>query len=160
MLTQELLHHLFDYDATNGNLIWRVKKNRAKPGAVAGNISHGYCRIKINKKHYGAHRLIWLYHFGVMPENDIDHINGNPADNRLENLRLATRAENKQNLRKPRTDNKSGYLGVSKNRKKWIAQIGINGKYHHLGSFDTPELAHEAYLEAKTKLHPFQTLCA
>ena len=160
MLTQELLHSLFFYDAATGNLIWRVQKNNVKIGSVAGCIHRGYCKITINKKSYMAHRLVWLWHFGVMPEQETDHINGNRADNRLENLRLATTSENQQNLRKPRFNNKSGYLGVSKIAKKWQAQIKIDGKAHYLGLFDTPEQAHEAYLEAKAKLHPFQTICA
>lgn len=83
-----------------------------------------------------------------------DHINGNTLDNREENLRSATNAQNTQN-QGLRLDNTSGYKGVTwdKRDKKWKAQIEANGKGKSLGNFDTPELAYQAYCEAAKKLH-------
>jgi hypothetical protein len=88
------------------------------------------------------------------PEGEIDHVNGNPSDNRLENLRIANRFENMKNIKKPVT-NKSGLKGVSWHEKgnKWQAHIRCDGKNHYLGLFQTAELAHEAYKKASNRLH-------
>jgi hypothetical protein len=95
---------------------------------------------------------------GEWPTHQVDHKNSVRNDNRWENLRLATNAQNQQNLRKARADNSSGFLGVFPNKNRWSAQIAINGKSKCLGTFDTPELAHAAYLKAKASIHEFQTL--
>ena len=161
MLNQEQVKELFDYDPDTGHLIWRVKRGtRGVAGKIAGCLDnhHGYFLIRIDGKPYRAHRLIWLYVYGAWPVNDIDHVNGARHDNRIFNLREATRAQNMQNQRNPRTDNKSSYLGVSANRGKWVAQIQANGKKHYIGIYSTQKAAHEAYLFKKRELHPFGTL--
>lgn len=85
----------------------------------------------------------------LLTEEIADHINGNPLDNRRANLRLATRSQNNMN-RKKSSRNKSGFKGVSlhKQNGKWVARIGKDGKYKHLGLFNTPEEAYAAYCEA------------
>ena len=161
MLTQEQVKELFDYDPKTGHLIWRVKRGtRGVPGKIAGGLdhNHGYFLIKIDGTVYRAHRLIWLYVYGSWPVNDIDHVNGARHDNRIFNLREATRAQNMQNQRNPRTDNKSNYLGVSAHREKWMAQIQVNGKKHYIGIYSTRKAAHAAYLDKKREIHPFGTL--
>lgn len=107
-----------------------------------------------------AHRLVWFFATGEMPPHEIDHINGDPADNRIANLRLATSAQNKQNIRNARRHNSTGYLGVSwnKDREMYRADIALNGKRKFLGHYPSPQEAHSAYLLAKAALHPFQTL--
>lgn len=105
-----------------------------------------------------AHRLAWQYATGDVPAADIDHINGVKNDNRLANLRPATRAQNMQNQRRARSDNATGILGVGCVRGRWKSQIQSDGIRMHLGTFDTAEHARSAYLDAKAARHPFQTI--
>ena len=145
----------FSYDKLTGTFFSnKTKKN-------VGHVSNGYVRIKLNKKEkIPAHRLAWLLTYGAFPEGSIDHINGNPLDNRICNLRIANASENGQNQRKPRKDNTSGYLGVyfHTHSNKYMAKIMINNKYKYLGIYTTAEEASKAYLEAKRRLHPFCTI--
>lgn len=102
-----------------------------------------------------AHRLAWLYTFGLFPEGDIDHLNGVRTDNRIVNLRDATRAINAQNRRL-----RNGRLGIDfvKRTKKWRARIGVEGRSEGLGSFESKAAAQAAYLRAKRALHRGNTL--
>jgi len=93
-----------------------------------------------------------------MPSEQIDHINGIRHDNRISNLRLATNKQNCQNTKQARVNNKSGFLGVSPSGDKFISTIQKNGKQLYLGTFETKEEAHEAYLNEKRKLHEFCTI--
>lgn len=124
---------------------------------VAGHLGkQGYLQICINRKLMQAHRLAWLYMHGELPKNIIDHIDGNKANNRILNLRDIDRKGNSQNTKKAKSTNKaSGLLGVSKNKKlnKFTARITVSYKSIFLGLFDTPELAHDAYVKAKRRLH-------
>lgn len=101
-----------------------------------------------------AHDLVWLYVHGRWPEDQIDHINMIPDDNRLKNLREATNAQNGANRRKHR-DNTSGFKGVtwSAERKKWVASIGVNNKSIALGRYAKIEDAVAAYAEAARRYH-------
>ena len=131
-------------------------------GVSAGAVRprDGYIQIAIRRKMYQAHRLAWLYVHGEWPRHQIDHINGNPADNRICNLRDVTQFENMQNLHGPLSRNKSGLLGVSRflDYDLWRSRIMVNGKQTNK-YFKTKELAHEAYLKAKAELHPFASIC-
>lgn len=99
------------------------------------------------------HRAAWLLNTGEWPRLGIDHRDGNRANNRWSNLRIATNAHNRQNL-SPR--GKSGHLrGCTPYYRKWKAQLVIDGTHHYLGLFDTEKQAHAAYCEAKKRLHPF-----
>jgi hypothetical protein len=158
--TAAQLRELVSYDAGTGQLTaltdsicGKGRIIRAAGGALGRLNDQGYLLVMVLGREYRAHRLAWLYANGSWPEGQIDHINGIRADNRLANLRLADQTLNSENLRKARSDNKSGFLGVLPNRKRWAAQIGVDGKQIHIGTFDTPELAHQAYLAAKRKLH-------
>jgi hypothetical protein len=132
-------------------LIWKTCSS-SKPlnGTVAGCLDKftGYVIVTVNERKYKSHRILWLLMTGKWPENQIDHINGIRNDNRFCNLREATHSQNSANT--PRRTSVSGYKGVSKNRKKWRAQIRISQKNIHLGLYDTPEEAHAAYV-AKAK---------
>lgn len=141
------------YDPETGLFVRKIR--RIKPYAGTVNSQSGYIDIGILGKTYKAHRLAWFYVYKVWPREDIDHINGIRTDNRLCNLRSVTRRINLQNLRKPKPKNKSGFLGVCQHKKsgKWIAQIRILGKVTKLGYFETPELAHKAYVVAKRQHH-------
>lgn len=152
MITQEELQEMLSYDESTGIFVWlRSGNGSIVPGTKAGGISNGYVVIRVNKKHYKAHRLAFVYVTGNCPPN-IDHINGNRADNRFENLRAATLSQNCMNRGKP-VSNSSGYKGVRNSRNRWRATIGSGGKRYYLGYFDTPEEAYEAYCEAAKKLH-------
>ena len=134
-MTPEIVRELFDY--RDGRLYWKVKPSRKiHAGAEAGHINpNGYLRILFRGKPYSAHRLVFLWHHGYLPEF-VDHINGRRTDNRIENLRPATRVQNQQNSRKPR-NNTSGVKGVywSRAAKKWQTQCRVNGTKYYLGRF-------------------------
>jgi hypothetical protein len=161
-LTQERLKYLFDYDHKTGIFTRKVRTcNSVNIGDIAGYDHLGYRMICIDRKEIFSHRLAWLYVYGYMPKNFIDHINGIKSDNRIENLREANRCENYQNQKVVQKRNKSSkFLGTSFNKhaNKFTAQIQIYGKKTHLGCFETAIEAHNAYIEAKRKYHPFNTL--
>lgn len=156
----ELLREALQYDADTGEFKWRIRGGgTAQPGARAGSTSaKGYVKIQWKERAVKARRLAWWMHYGVWPSACIDHINGVRDDNRIANLRLATKAQNAQNIRLPRKDNKCGYLGVYARGGRWRAEIQAEGRTVYLGVFDTPQEAHDAYLQAKQRCHPFQTL--
>jgi hypothetical protein len=110
--------------------------------------------LSIDGRQYAAHRLAWLHMTGEWPPADIDHANGDPGDNRWNNLRAATRAQNISNGRK-RSTNTSGFKGVSwrSAKEKWQAAITVNGLKRFLGYFDDPAEAHAAYVRAAEKYH-------
>lgn len=157
MLTLERARETFRYEPDTGHFI-RLRQcghNQRQIGAIAGSLNdQGYRRIMLDRKDYRAHRLAWFMTHGTWPA-EIDHINGIRDDNRIANLRPADRFINTQNT-SCRADNKSGYQGVSFYRPagKWRAQIKKDGKSVGLGSFDSPQAAHEAYLQAKCEFHP------
>ena len=123
---------------------------------VGGYDRQGYIVTTLFKKPVKVHRLAWALHYGEWPKGQIDHINGDKSDNRIENLRVVSNLQNKQNIMPP-VNNTSGYLGVSYHKKsgKFAANIKVDGKITYLGVFETPELASIAYKEAKEKMHPF-----
>ena len=158
ILTHEQLKEHIHYNAETG-VFTRLKSPRTdRLGVITVKcLSHGYLAINVLKKEYFAHRLAYFYMTGELPKNSIDHINRVRADNRWCNLREATKTENSQNIIKPYSTNKSGYLGVHYcNRDKvFIAQIRFNGKKVKLGRFDNALDAYNCYLEAKKEHHSF-----
>ena len=163
MLTQKRLKELFDYQ--DGQLIRKTNRgrggegNRWKAGTVLGSkLDFGYVGASVDFKSYKIHRLIWLWHKGTLPTLHIDHIDGNPSNNRIENLREVTPSQNMQNIRKPRATNKLGFQGVYRVKNRFRATLTTNGKPKHLGYFATPQEAHEAYVLEKRKLHEFSTI--
>lgn len=158
-LTAERLGEVLSYEPEIGLFRWRVRtSNRVKVGAVAGRSNgNGYTRICVDGVQHYAHRLAWLAVHGEHPAGEIDHRNGDRADNRIENLRVASHAENGQN-QALRATNTSGRHGVSwsKNHSKWVAYIVKAGKKKPLGLFECIERASEAYMAAKASLHAFQ----
>lgn len=156
-LTQERLKELLHYDAETGVFRHLTKTTRRNVGDIADSLQKemGRYRITVNGRRYFSHRLAWLYMTGEWPKNEIDHIDGNPTNNAITNLRDVIRSVNCENRHGPQTDNKSGFLGVfwEKRFHVWIAKVTVKRKSIHIGTFETPEEAHAAYLEAKRKLH-------
>lgn len=146
-----------EYDPTTGIFI-RLKSRSGsnKIGSAVGSLNCGYIIFNFNGVVYSAHRVAWYFTYGAIPEGRcIDHINGKKSDNRLCNLRLATRLENGQNIHPLQVNNTSGYRGVHKQKDRWIAKIKVRGKQIYLGYFSTVEEANKAYIKAKKELHPF-----
>ena len=147
-LTRERLKELLDYDPETGVFRWRVSRgNKIPAGSLAGCLGGDrYWHICIDYKIYAAHRLIWLYHKGVWPKDQIDHINGDRLDNRVVNLREANNQQNHMNIGITRA-NTSGVRGVSQDRPggKWRAQIVVQGRQRLLGYFQLKEEAKAAY---------------
>lgn len=155
-ITQNRVKELFDY--RDGNLYWKVRKCQSvKIGDRAGSVrKDGYRAVIIDGKSYLAHRLIFLYHYGFLPKF-LDHIDRNPRNNNISNLREATRQENGMNRKKNKSYNgkptSSRFTGVlwNKRAKKWMSYIQINGKTKHLGYFASEIDAALAYDVAAIK---------
>ena len=153
MSTAERVRELLSYDPETGDFRWMVSRGGQRAGSIARCVRHdGYVVIMIDRKLYYAHQLAWLYMHGELV-SELDHINGIRSDNRIFNLRPATRTQNNGNSRKPK-HNTSGFKGVCyhKRDKKWQAQIHHKGRQIWLGLFDTAEAAHAAYCEKANEL--------
>lgn len=139
------LRRLFSYNPETGWLTRLVSTSATgQAGDMVGSKSHGYYQVRINRKMFRAHRICWAIHTGSDPgDMQIDHVNGIRDDNRACNLRLATNRQNTLNQHILRSNNKSGFRGVSwhDKSKKWRATRVIDGKQKSLGLFDTPEEA-------------------
>lgn len=165
-LSRERLFEVLSYSQETGEFHWRARPNSRSPRPIAGDLAghlneHGYTVIRIDGALYKAHRLAWLHVTGSWPRGVIDHVNGNHSDNRICNLRDVSDLVNNQNIRSPQRNNRVGLLGVSLKpdmKRPWAAQIQDGGKVRRLGFFDSPEAAHQAYLEAKRRLHEGCTL--
>lgn len=147
----------FLYCRRTGRFFGLKPNGLPRTGRPISQKKNGYIVLCSGAKKVYAHRVAWRIVHGEWPASWIDHINGDRTDNRIENLRLATQAENMQNLRKPGKRNKSGFLGVSWDKVVglWVAQIRAFGSPHQIGWYETPEEAHAAYMREKMRLHPF-----
>jgi hypothetical protein len=150
------------YDETSGLFTWKKEPGGrvTKVGAIAGGLNNhggGYWVIGLDGRRFLAHRLAWLYVHGEMPPAELDHINGNRTDNRIANLRIATRAENQHNSRTRKSV--AGLKGAHLHKRRltlrhpWSSHIRKDGKRFCLGYFATAEEAHAAYVKAATELH-------
>jgi hypothetical protein len=151
--SQARLKELLDYDPLTGGLVWRVRRaNKAAGSSAGGEQKSGYTTICIDYKHFYAHRLIWVWQTGEDPGDlQVDHKDRNRRNNCWVNLRLASHGDNCSNTLR---QNKTGLpRGVFRNKKRFMSQISKHGKLTHLGTFDTPEEAHQAYSEAAARLH-------
>lgn len=158
----EELRQLLSYDSETGIFTWKKRTDirsavnarlEGKPAGFVGK--QGYIRIEIRGVTHSAHRLAWVMTYGEWPEAQLDHINGDPADNRIVNLRCVTEIENSRNRSLPK-DNKTGVIGVHTQHGKFVAQIKNNGQIHRLGSFEKLSDAAEARRKAELELgfHP------
>ena len=157
-LTADQLREVLHYNPDTGVFLRYVNSRRRKNMLVpaGGKSFFGHIAIYVLKKAYQSHRLAWLYVHGTWPNQDIDHINGIPFDNRISNLRQATKSVNAQN-RRTSSAGEDRLLGVAMLKrdipKRFTAAITRNGKKHFLGYFYTPEEAHQAYVRAKRIFH-------
>lgn len=155
-LTADRLRAALAYDPLTGYFVWSIRpSNVVKAGTpVRSTNPDGYIVVSLDYMTYLAHRLAWFHVHGEWPKGQIDHINGDRADNRIANLRDVTDAVNQQNRRAATTTNKLGVLGVRQMRSgRFTARIMTEGRALSLGAFLTPEEAHAAYLSAKRALH-------
>jgi len=147
-LTQRQLKSVIKYIPVCGLFLWTENYPGKRRGTVVCSPTTGkYTYISIYGKRYPAHRLAWLYIYGEWPPDQIDHIDGEPSNNRLDNLRLATNSENQQN-RKIASNNTSGAKGVCKIGNRFKAHIGVRGKVKNLGTYGTFNEAADAYKTA------------
>lgn len=158
VITCEELKSRVHYDPDTGVFTWiwlPNKAQRVKIGDIAGYVNKlGYSQLMIDRKTYKSHRLAWLYVYGSFPILFLDHIDGNPTNNRISNLRECTNAENLKNVGIT-NQNTSGFKGVGwyKPLNKWRSQASIDDKLHHIGYFTTPEEASEAYQKFAKEHH-------
>jgi len=148
-LTQDCLKSILNYNEETGVFTWiKPKKGRRK---IAGGMrKDGYFRICINYKRYLSHRLAWLYYYGEFPKHQIDHIDQNPSNNAISNLRDIK----SQNVNFPKAkNNTSGFTGVSYSKKDrvWVSKVQVKGHTHYLGSYNTVEEANEESIKFRLK---------
>lgn len=164
----EEMRRMYLYDPDSGLFYHRETVRRGKitviAGTPAGSVCYGYRTLKYYKKktNMQAHRVAWMFVHGILSNDDqIDHINGDRADNRICNLRRVDSSTNNENARKCRARNKEGLLGVHKDNKtgRYVAQIQVRGRKIRIGRhYESPEAAHAAYITAKRQLHEGCTL--
>lgn len=146
----DYLNQRFSYEPETGRLRWKV----LFPGREAGTKTNGCIKIALERLDFKAHRICWILYHGTPPEAGfvIDHKDGDPHNNRISNLRLCKQVENSRNSKTPK-HNSSGFKGVARMRgtRRYRSYICVNRKQVHLGMHDTPEQAHESYLNAARK---------
>lgn len=152
MISFEEAHANFRYDQKTGHLWWRIRDSNRRMDKPCGSISNGYVCIGFRYKLYRRGRLIWFMKTGKWPLVMLDHKDGNRQNDRWNNLREATREQNKANCLRYK-NNKSGHKGVTwhKQHKKWYATIQKNKKPRFLGLFNTKQAAYSAYKTAAKK---------
>ena len=136
------------YNPDTGKVVWSKRtSNRTNVGAEAGTAHpNGYIRVHFKGKPYYTQRLAWFLYYGEDPcEQQVDHINGDPSDNRLTNLRLVNHQQNGQNRK---------VHGVHLNKGRWRAKLKVGGRDIHIGYYDCPLMAGLAYQAVKSVLHP------
>lgn len=160
-LTAAFMHECFI--CREGKLIWKERPvhhfvdewrqkifNSRQAGKEVGTIVNDYRIVRFSWGRISCHRIVFLMHHSFLPE-EVDHVNGDKSDNRIENLRACNRQQNIANTRS--RGNKNGFKGVSANGKRFSAHITINGRNTYLGNFLTPEEAHQAYCRAAKRIH-------
>jgi hypothetical protein len=155
-LTYERASAVLAYNPATGALTWKARPSKCvRVGDIAGTKRpDGRLQVRLGAV-YKAHRIAWLLHYGSMPVNFIDHINGDPADNRIANLRDVTASLNQHNRHAAGRNNALGVLNVRRGSAgKFRAMASIDGKYRHIGTFDTAEEAHAAAMAEKIRQRP------
>ena len=148
------------YDPDTGDLRWKVRRSNVVAGSLAGCVDHrGYRFVRLDRRLLLAHRIAWALHYGAWPDQDIDHANADKGDNRIANLRLASRVQNIANAhsRSRRGFPKGCYQ--LKGRQRWYSQIKVNGQIRRLGTFDTVEAAAAAFEREHSAAHGVFSRC-
>lgn len=154
MIDSITFNDLFNVNPSlSSGIEWKVKRGPKAAGSIAGSRDpNGYWRVGLAGKQHLTHRVVWAMVHGPIDQGFvIDHIDGNKDNNSITNLRMCNQADNTRN-RGMSVHNTSGFKGVTKRGRKWVAQIQFDGQKKYLGLFATPELASEAYEEAAVKL--------
>lgn len=147
MIELDALRRRLSYEPSTGQFRWLASGHGRKRGALAGcKTDEGYLTIRVERRNYRAHRLAWFYVYREWPAGQIDHINGDRADNRIANLRVVSHQQNQANRKTFRSPSTSQYRGVHKRGSKWRAQIRINQRTRHIGTFASEEDAAAAYV--------------
>lgn len=161
-LTPDEISEALVFDHSVGEFYWRHDGplGRSAGGVATRKAAKGYRGVTINGVSVLCHRLVWFLMHGEWPTADVDHENGNRADNRPQNLRAGSRSFNMQNLKRAHCDTQSKLLGAyfDARRGKWYSSIAKNGRSRFLGYFETAQAAHAKYLAAKRQLHEGCTL--
>ncbi|WP_424624454.1 HNH endonuclease [Achromobacter marplatensis] len=169
-LTSDRARELLDYNSETGIFTWKERDigasacprtskswNTRYAGTTAGaRGANGYLYINFDGRKHLAHRVAWLVTYGRLPTLELDHMDGDRANNRIANLRDVSASENNENRRRAQTTNKTtGLIGASRhsNGKGYVAQIIVKGVHKYLGYFQTAQEAHEAYVAAKRRFH-------
>lgn len=157
---KDKIRECLSYDPETGDLTWIKDAGYSiRAGTKAGGpdkTRRNALRVKVLHKSLAIHRVAFFLMEGEFPDKSVDHIDGDPSNNKWVNLRKASQAENGQN-KAPNRFTTSGFHGVSKTQNgKWRARISLDRQSFFLGTFTRPELAHDAYVEAKKRMHTFQ----
>ena len=152
MVTQQEIRTLMVYNAATGEATW--VRGKWKGHKVGTPLPSGYVQVRVKGRSYQLHRVIWLWMTGEWPVAQVDHKDGDRANNRWDNLRLATHTQNQWNTG-TRSDNSSGFKGVTRprGRTKWHAYINESGRRKFLGSYPTAEEANQAAIAARQVAH-------
>ncbi|HCQ2951016.1 TPA: HNH endonuclease [Escherichia coli] len=141
MTSQSYFNSLYIYNPKTGVILnrWNRKENTTK-------FKNGYIKLSLGNEQWLAHRVAWIIHFGSIPEGmEVDHINHDKADNRIDNLRIVSHSKNMKNV-KLKKSNKTGFCGVHLDTVsgKFIAKVKINGVTHTVGRFHNAKDAGDA----------------
>jgi hypothetical protein len=157
--TAEQVRAVLDYNPETGEMHWKHSRLGVTAGKRAGAVKKdGRRDIMVLRYRTKTARVAWLLMTGEWPEGQVDHISGDPSDDRFVNLRDVPPAWNAQNRVKAQRSNKNGSMGAGCHKDKFQARLRVQGRNLHLGTFSTPEEASAAYLEAKRRLHPGCTI--
>lgn len=146
-VTQAQVRELLSYDAQTGAMTWRAS------GKAVGSFDGRRVRVCIGGQRYMVHRIAWLYVHGEWPKRMIDHINGDPRDNRMANLRDVPPFINSQNRRAASVRSKTRVLGVVERRNRFSVAMSFMGHAVSVHGFETKEEASSCYLNLKRRLH-------
>jgi hypothetical protein len=150
MTFEDQIRKMFRYEPDTGFLFWTEHAHRSVKNKQANTTDRlGYIQVPFQGKRLRAHRIGWFLTHGSWPSQMIDHIDGNPTNNALANLRDVNNQVNQWNRSRARVDSKSGLIGASPYKGKWRSQIKRDGVINYLGFFDTAVEAHNAYMTAK-----------
>lgn len=150
----EYVREILSYNPETGIFTWlKTMSNRASAGSrAAGKNPLTYYGIGIRRKHYYVHQLAVVWMTGYWPSGHVDHINGDKLDNRWENLRVVSPADNIQNVKGPSKKSTTGLLGAYRAGDRFQSQIRAYNRRYSLGTFDTAEEAHAAYMAKRREL--------